>query len=115
MYNVLVVSSLNVSLSLNPSTKTVSKIVVTETDTSLDMFSYLNFETILVDKISGIDDVPPKVLRYSMRNISVSTGNRFVSEVPGFVPHYSDDEVKLLTLNYSAISMSPSLYSVKTK
>ena len=115
MYNVLVVSSLNISLSLNSSTKTVSKIVMTEIDTLLDMFNYLNFETILVDKISNVDDVSSKVFRYLMKNISVSMRNRFVSKIFNFVSYYSDDEIKLLILNYFVISMSSFLYLVKTK
>jgi hypothetical protein len=109
MHNVLVASSLNVSLPLDPPTKTISRILVKETSAApVGMFNYLDFDTVLVEKMAGAGGAPPKVPGYSMGNSSFSTANTSVPRRPEFVPHYPDGVVKLLALNYSAISMIPS-------
>jgi hypothetical protein len=97
MHNVLVASSLNVSLPLGQATKTVPKIVMDDTnDAAPYMFSYVNFDTILLNKMSGVGGPLPEVTGYSTGNTSVP-----------FVNHYPNGRVKLLALNYSAISMLP--------
>lgn len=106
MHNVLVASSLNVSLPLDPPTKTLPKFVVKETSKAEPgMFNNQDIETILLGEMRGVGGAPPEVPGYSMGKTSVSTGNTSVPKVPGFVPHYPDGVVKLLALNYSAISM----------
>ena len=106
MHNVLVASSLNVSLPLDPPTKTLSKVEVKETrGATLDLFYYQNFDTISLQPLGGVGGAPPEIPEYSTgRNTSSLRGNASVPTRPDFVPRYPDGVVKLLALNYSAIS-----------
>lgn len=92
MHNVLVASSLNVSL---PVTQIQPRVAFSDGDLSAPayMYSGSRIDTILLGKLAGVGGVPPELPEYS-------TGN---SSVP-FVNHYPDGYKKLLALNYSAIS-----------
>ena len=108
MQNVLVAASLNVSLPLDPPTKTVPKIVVETADLKDAMFDYQSSNLVILGKIRGVGGVTPEVSGYSMGNTSDFTGNTSVYTGPDFVPYYPDRVRRLLALNYSAISMLPS-------
>ena len=79
-------------------------------DVTSKMISYLSFDSILVDNICGIDVPSPQVPGYFMRNTSVLSENTSVSMR---LSHYLNSIVKLLTLNFSAISMLCFLLSIK--
>ncbi|OCT45691.1 hypothetical protein CLCR_01410 [Cladophialophora carrionii] len=94
MHNVLVASSLNISLPLDQNTKPLPKIPVTDTGSaSPGMFSMSSFDTIVLDQMRGVGGAPPEVPEYSGGNTSIP-----------FVNHYPDGFKKLLALNYSAIA-----------
>jgi hypothetical protein len=89
MHNVLVASSLNVTLPLDPATKTLSAMEVKDTGSaSAYVFSYQPFDRILMDKLSGVGGAPPNTTGFTHSN------------------KYSDGFRRLVALNYSAISMS---------
>jgi hypothetical protein len=87
MHNVLVASSLNISLPLNPQTRTLPKISVPSPDPRINS---QNQEQILRGNLGMIGSKSPTVPGYS--NLS------------NFVPYYPDHIKKLLALNYSAIT-----------
>jgi len=87
MHNVLVASSLNVSLPLDPQTSTLPKIPI------LDDTLSVGFDTISRGPLGMVGSAFPGVPGYS--NLS------------DFIPYYPDRIVKLLALNYSAISRFP--------
>ncbi|EXJ60920.1 hypothetical protein A1O7_05073 [Cladophialophora yegresii CBS 114405] len=93
MHNVLVASSLNISLPLDQDTKPLPKMLVKDTSSaSPGMFSISSFDAIVLDQLRGVGGAPPSVPEYS--------GN---TSIP-FVNHYPDGFKKLLALNYSAIA-----------
>jgi hypothetical protein len=88
MHNVLVASSLNVTLPLDPATKTLSAMEVKDTNSAPPyMFSYQPFDRILMDELSGVGGAPPNITGFTHSN------------------KYSDGFRRLVALNYSAISM----------
>ena len=88
MHNVLVASSLNVTLPLDPATKTLSAMEIKDTSSASPyMFSYQPFDRILMDKLSGVGGAPPNITGFTHSN------------------KYSDGFRRLVALNYSAISM----------
>ena len=93
MHNVLVASSLNVTLPLDPATKTVSTTEVKETlfNAPPGMYSYQPFDRILTGELSGVGGVPPNITGFTHSN------------------KYPDGYRRLVALNYSAISKSPHL------
>lgn len=105
MHNVLVAASLNVSLPLDPLTKTVDKIVVQTAGLTAAMFATQSSNSIVLGKISGVGGVTPEVPGYSVGNTSDFTGNTSALAGPGFLPYYPDRVRRLLALNYSAIGM----------
>jgi hypothetical protein len=113
MHNVLVASSLNISLPLDPPTKTLSKFEAKETSSAaLGLYNYIDFDTISLDQMGGVGGPTPEAPEYSVGNTSVSTGNTSLPKKPDSVPHYPNGVVKLLAQNYSAISMlQPSIVS----
>ena len=89
MHNVLVASSLNVTLPLDPATKTLSAIEVEDTGSATPyMFSEVRFDGMFMDKLSGVGGAPPNITGFTHSN------------------KYSDGFRRLVALNYSAISMS---------
>jgi hypothetical protein len=81
------------------------------------MFNYLGFKTISLQTMSGLGGPPPEISEYPAGDISIPTGNTSIPtgntsipKGPNFVPYYPNGVVKLLALNYSAISMLP--YSI---
>jgi hypothetical protein len=99
MHNVLVASSLNISLPLDQNTEPLPKMPVTDTSSASPyMFSVATFDAILFDEMRGVGGAPPEVPDYSGGNTSVP-----------FVGHYPNGLKKLLALNYSAIGMFPRL------
>jgi hypothetical protein len=108
MHNVLVAASLNVSLPLDPPTKTVHKIVVETASSRGAMFNYQSSNSVVLGKISGVGDVTPEIPGYTMGNTSDLTANTSAPIRPEFAPYYPDRVRRLLALNYSAISMLPS-------
>lgn len=85
MHNVLMASSLNISLPLDSQTRTVPKI-----PTSDDKY-FMNSDTITRGKIGLLASTVPGVPGYT--NLS------------NFIPYYPDRITKLLALNYSAVGM----------
>jgi hypothetical protein len=105
MHNVIVASSLNISLPINYTNGTNLETKVQNTlnsGTPAYMFSDQRFGAILLGDLSGVGGLPPSMS-------DPSSGN---SSTP-FVNHYSDGIKKLLALNYSAIGMC-SNYSCKS-
>ncbi|KAF7511510.1 hypothetical protein GJ744_004098 [Endocarpon pusillum] len=99
MHNVIVASALNISLPLIPPTTTVSRFMVKETAAGTAFFGP-DFETIALGGLSDIVDPTEEVSGPSPDNSSVPTGNMSRPERP----HYSDGVVKLVALNFSAIT-----------
>ena len=96
MHNVLVASSLNVTLPLDPATKTLSAMEVKDTSgANAYMFSSQPFDRILMDKLSGVGGAPPNITGFTHSN------------------KYPDGYKRLVALNYSAISMFLSFGSTK--
>ncbi|KIW68178.1 hypothetical protein PV04_04139 [Phialophora macrospora] len=94
MHNVLVASSLNISLPLDQNTEPLPKMPVQDTSSaSAYMFSVSTFDAILFDQLRGVGGPPPEVPDYSGGNTSVP-----------FVSHYPNGLKKLVALNYSAIT-----------
>ncbi|WEW58640.1 hypothetical protein PRK78_004108 [Emydomyces testavorans] len=95
MHNVLFAATMNISLPLNPPTKTLPKIQIKETDgPTLNVFSYLNFDTISLVGMKGLGGSVPEIPAYNSSD----------PKSPKFVPYYPDGFVKLVALNYSAIT-----------
>jgi hypothetical protein len=91
MHNVLVASSLNISLPLDPpATKTMPKILVRETTSAAaPIFNYQDFDSILTGDISGVGGGAPMVSQLFTGNTS---------------RRYPNGVVKLRALNYTAIA-----------
>ena len=94
MHNVLVASSLNISLPINKASSTVPNMMAKATDTALALFNTLTIDAVLLDPLSGVGGPPPLIRDPSSANSSTP-----------FVNHYPDGIKKLVALNYSAISM----------
>jgi hypothetical protein len=101
MHNVLVASSLDVSLPLNASTKTLPPRPI-----GTGVFSSIEFDQMKMSDIEGVGGPPPLVPGYDFSNSSLLSGNTSATQPAPFIPHYPDGMVKLLALNYSAIRMS---------
>ncbi|RMZ89671.1 hypothetical protein DV736_g3097, partial [Chaetothyriales sp. CBS 134916] len=87
MHNVLVASSLNVTLPFDPATKTMSAMAVEDTNSASPyMFSYQPFDMILLDELSGVGGAPPNITGFTHSN------------------KYPDGSRRLVALNYSAIA-----------
>jgi hypothetical protein len=94
MHNVLVASSLKISLPIDEAKSILPKMLVTDTDSApIGMYSQQTYDTILLSKLAGVGGVP-SITDPTSPNSSVS-----------FVPSYPDGVKKLVALNYTAISM----------
>lgn len=112
MHNVLVASSLNVSLPIDETAGgIVPKIMVKDTGSASPyMFSQSHFDEILMDNLRGVGGPNPLIPDLSANSSSTnsSSANSSVPNLstPPYVNRYPDGFKKLLALNYSAISMS---------
>ena len=89
MHNVIVASSLNVTLPLDPPTKTLSAMVVKDTSAAPpQMYNYQPFDRILTGQLTGVGGAPPNITGFTHSN------------------RYADGHKRLVALNYSAIGMS---------
>lgn len=102
MYNVLMASSLNVTLPFNSSTGAVSSWPMGATGT----ISLEDFYSIQLSELKGFSDTPPLVPGYEASYSKLPTYPAFANLSDPFQPSYSDGMVKLLALNYTAIRKS---------
>lgn len=97
MHNVLVASSLGISLPLKGSNK-----VLPPRPIPTGVFSPTDFVALKLSKLEGVGGATPQVPGYDFSNSSLS-GNASISRPTTFIPEYPDGMNKLLALNYSAI------------
>jgi hypothetical protein len=97
MHNVLVASSLNISLPIDEANgilpKMLAKDVGVGSSAPVSMYSEAKYDTVMLDALAGVGGVP-----------SIPDPTSANSSVP-FVPGYPDGVKKLVALNYTAISM----------
>jgi hypothetical protein len=101
MYNVLVASSLNITLPLNASTRTLPPRPV-----GTKVFGYTQFDQMQLSEIKGVDGKTEYTEGYISRNSSGFYQNSSAVVSEPYVPYYPDGVVKLLALNHSAIRRS---------
>ncbi|RYP18471.1 hypothetical protein DL767_009832 [Monosporascus sp. MG133] len=95
MSNVLAAASLNISLPLDSSAETLPKIEISE-DMAFDnptLFSYLDLDTLVIHELAGFEGTLDE---FSISNTSDIAVNH--------EPSYPDGYVKLLALNYTAVT-----------
>jgi hypothetical protein len=101
MHNVLVASSLDVSLPLNASTR-----ILPPRPVDTKVFSPVDFDEMQMTPIEGVGGLAPLVPGYDFSNSSRLVANSSATQPSPFIPYYPDGMVKLLALNYSAIGTS---------
>ncbi|RYP57325.1 hypothetical protein DL770_010696 [Monosporascus sp. CRB-9-2] len=95
MSNVLAAASLNISLPLDSSAETLPKIEISE-DMAYDnptLFSYQDLDTLVIHELAGFEGTLDE---FSISNTSDIAANH--------EPSYPDGYVKLLALNYTAVT-----------
>jgi hypothetical protein len=101
MHNVLVASSLDVSLPLNEPSKVVPPIPIS---TGYDnVFSTADFVGLQLSPFKGVGGTAPSIPGYGISNSTSLSGNFSAPSPRNFTPHYPDGVVKLLALDYPAI------------
>ncbi|RYP67549.1 hypothetical protein DL769_005727 [Monosporascus sp. CRB-8-3] len=95
MSNVLAAASLNISLPLDSSAETLPKIEISEdvAEENPTMFSYQDLDTIVIHELAGFESTRHE---FSIPNTSDIAVNH--------KPSYPDGYVKLLALNYTAVT-----------
>lgn len=95
MHNVLVASSLDISLPLNDTTQTIPPRPI-----GTDVVSSTDFGSMKTSSLKGLGGTTPHVPGYDSDN---STSGNSSSQTSLYIPRYSDGMKKLLALNYTAI------------